>query len=144
MYEITTNQIIQADIASVWKCLIDFSAYPKWNPFILSIDGKLDLGKRLKVIIQSPGMKKMTFEPEIIKFIPDKELRWFGKLGGIPGLFSGEHYFCLEQKEGHTLFTQGEKFSGILVPIFRKKLDTLTRQGFINMNTALAAVCENK
>lgn len=40
---------------------------------------------------------------------PNKEFRWQGKLAGLPGLFTGEHYFIFEDAgEGRTKLLHGE------------------------------------
>ena len=85
----------------------------------------------------------MTFRPKVLRVVPDRELRWLGTLL-IPGLFNGEHYFLLTPA-GHkaTRFTQGEKFSGILVTPFETRgLLKATQQGFEAMNAALKARAE--
>ena len=34
---------------AVWAVLMDFSKYPEWNPFILSIEGPAEVGAKLNV-----------------------------------------------------------------------------------------------
>jgi hypothetical protein len=43
---------------------------------------------------------------------------------------------------GGVTFHQGENFSGILVPLFRRSLDGPTKQGFVAMNEALKREAE--
>ena len=81
----------------------------------------------------------MTFKPIVLKYKPDKEFRWKGKLG-IRGIFDGEHYFLLEEANGQTKFIHGEEFAGILVPLMQKTLEK-TEKGFILMNEALKKEC---
>lgn len=85
----------------------------------------------------------MTFKPDILRFEVNKELRWKGKLV-VRGIFDGEHYFLLHDfGNGRTRFTQGEKFSGLLIPLLAKVL-TKTKSHFESMNVALKAECEKK
>src|ERR1043166_415244 len=65
-----------------------------------------------------------------------RELRWLGRFL-LPGLFDGEHQFTLQAMASGVRFTQSERFSGILVPLFRRSLDTDTKRGFLEMNLAL-------
>ena len=84
----------------------------------------------------------MRFRPTLLAVSPARELRWKGKLL-LRGLFDGEHYFRLETTDaGKVLFRQGERFTGLLVPLFRKSLDGATKQGFVAMNEALKREAE--
>jgi len=137
MYQLETKIDIEAPVERVWSLLANFSSYPRWNPFICSIEGNLTVGESLKVFIQPPGAKGMQFRPVVLAAEPNRELRWKGKLL-LPGLFDGEHYFRLDAKPGGGVtFRHGEIFSGILVPIFRRSLDNDIKQGFMAMNEAL-------
>jgi hypothetical protein len=62
-------------------------------------------------------------------------LRWLGRVG-LPGLFDGEHGFRLEAVAGGCRLHHGERFSGLLVPLFGRMLDA-TEQGFGALNQAL-------
>jgi hypothetical protein len=142
MHQLETQIEIEAPVERVWSLLIDFPSYPRWNPFVRSVEGNLEIGRTLKVFIQPPGASGMRFRPTVLAVQPNRELRWRGKLL-LPGLFDGEHYFKLEAKPGGRLsFRQGEIFSGILVPFFRRSLDGATKQGFVAMNEALKREAE--
>ena len=138
MKEISTEIGISAPPGKVWEVLTDFPAFPQWNPFMQSAEGELMAGAELKVRLQPPGGMAMTFKPTILKVEPNRELRWLGKLL-FPGLFDGEHYFLLEELgPGQTRFTQGERFTGILVPFMDLiGLFPKTISGFEAMNQPL-------
>ena len=142
MYQIVTEIEITASPERVWSILMAFSAYPQWNPFIRSLSGVAKPGEKLRATIQPEERRAMTFRPRVLKAVKQRELRWLGHLG-FPGLFDGEHYFKLESKSGGRLmFQQGEIFTGILAPLFRRSLDGATKQGFIAMNEALKREAE--
>lgn len=142
MHRLETQIEIEAPVERVWALLIDFPSHSRWNPFVRSIEGTLEIGQSLKVFIQPPGANGMQFRPTVLAVEPNLELRWKGKLL-LPGLFDGEHYFRLEGKPGGGLtFRQGEVFSGILVPFFRRSLDGATKQGFVAMNEAIKREAE--
>ena len=142
MHRLETSIEINASAERVWSLLMDFPAYPRWNPFVRSIEGNPSAGESLRVVIQSPGSSGMRFRPEVLACVPNRELRWKGRLW-MPGLFDGEHYFRLEPGRSGVLFAQGEVFSGLLVPLFRRSLDGATRRGFVLMNEALKREAEN-
>lgn len=142
-HHIETNIEINASPASIWAVLTDFDKMPSWNPFITSISGTLTRGGSLVVRIVPPGKAGMTFKPTVLAVQAGRELRWLGRLL-LPGLFDGEHYFLITPVDGkRTRFTQGEKFSGVLIGLLRGALSA-TEQGFVKMNTALKHEAEER
>lgn len=143
MHEIRTEIEIEAAPEKIWTILLKFSEYPKWNPFIRSIEGVDRQGERLKVSIQLPGSKAMTFRPALLAVTTNQELSWLGRLL-LPGIFDGEHYFQIVPLAARRVkFIQGEKFSGILVGILKFSLGGKTKEGFIAMNKALKSLAES-
>jgi hypothetical protein len=140
---IETSTDIAAPRWRVWQVLTDVDRYPAWNPFITSVDGALREGGKLRVRIEPPGRKAITFGPTVVALAQERELRWRGRLL-IPGLFDGEHAFRLEERTGGCRFRQTERFSGVLVPLFGEGLLEATRQGFEAMNAALKARAEDQ
>ena len=142
MKELRSEIEIQAPAERVWQLLTDFASFPQWNPFIRKASGSIQVGERLEVNIQPSGASGMTFRPTVLKAEPNRELRWLGHLL-ISGLFDGEHSFTIEPLgESRVRFTQREIFTGLLVPLFARGLDTDTRRGFEEMNQALKARAE--
>lgn len=142
-HELRTETEIDAPVEAVWKTLTDLVAYPDWNPFIVSAEGRAAVGERLTNRLQPPGGKAMTFTPTVTAFEPTVAFEWLGRLG-LPGIFDGRHRFDLAPSEnGGTRFTQSEEFSGILVRFMRSSLDTKTVAGFEAMNAALKARVED-
>lgn len=134
---ISTNITIQASAEKVWSVLTRFETYPTWNPFIKLIEGDIRVGNTFKAIIQAPNNKPMAFKPLVLEFTPSKEFKWIGHLW-FKGLFDGEHRFQLiENKDGSTTLIQSEKFTGLLVPLFKNMLEKDTLEGFRLMNEAL-------
>jgi len=137
MHQIVTEIDIAASPERVWSILMDFPAYPQWNPFIRSLSGVAKPGEKLRATIQPEERRAMTIRPRVLKAADQQELRWLGHLG-FPGLFDGEHYFQLTTiGNGYTRFTQGEQFSGILVGVFISSMEAATKAGFHAMNQAL-------
>jgi len=144
MKELRTEIEIQATAERVWQLLTDFASFPHWNPFIRRASGEIKTDARLEVHIQPSGASSMTFRPTVLKAEPNRELRWLGRLV-MPGLFDGEHIFTIEPLgESRVRFTQREIFTGLLVPLFARGLNTDTRRGFEEMNQALKARAEQK
>ncbi len=133
---VTTTVDIAASPQAVWEVLTDFAAYPDWNPFMRRIEGTPQVGARLVVHMSPPGGRGMIFKPTVLAANPGRELRWLGELG-FGGLFDGEHSFVLTAKaDGTTRLTHSERFSGVLVTLFKALLKN-THAGFDAFNQAL-------
>ncbi|RNC87869.1 MAG: SRPBCC domain-containing protein [Winogradskyella sp.] len=136
--EIKTSIDISASPQVIWNVLTNFTEYEKWNPFLKSVEGDFKVGEKVK--INAGGMK---FRPKVLAYNENKEIRWLGKFI-FKGLFDGEHKFIIiDNGDGTSTFKQEEKFSGILVGLFKKKLETETKSGFEEMNKKLKELAEN-
>jgi hypothetical protein len=140
--KIKTEILINATSEKIWSILTNFDNYPNWNPFIKSINGEVKVGGKIKVRIEPPQAKGMIFTPIILTFVTYKELSWLGHLL-FAGIFDGEHKFeLINNANGTTTFIQSEKFTGILVSLFKKQLDNNTKKGFEEMNKKLKELTE--
>ena len=81
----------------------------------------MQVGNTITARLEPPKASGMTFKPKVLVFVDNKKFVWLGHLF-IKGLFDGE-----------TTFMQSEKFEGILIPLFKKMLDTNTKEGFESM-----------
>ncbi len=125
---------INAPASEVWATLTDTASYPEWNPFLVSSTGEIRVGATLRNTLRNHG-SEMTFTPEVLLADPNRELRWIGRFG-MPGVVDGEHYFLIEPTGPSSVrFTQGEEFTGFLVPVAGSALDAA--DGFDAMNQAL-------
>ncbi|MDD2756297.1 MAG: SRPBCC domain-containing protein [Methanothrix sp.] len=136
-----TEVVINASASNVWKVLIDFEAYPQWNPFIRQVTGTAEPGEKLAIRMHSGG-STMTFLPTVLVVKPQRKLRWLGRLF-IPGVFDGEHSFVIESLDGNQVrLIQSEEFNGLLVPFSESRLDE-TERSFNEMNRALKERAEH-
>ena len=142
MREIKTETYIHASPEEVWKILMKFDEYSEWNPFIRRMEGDAEAGARMQVDIEPSGSRPITLHPRVLKSEPGRELRWLGHLWR-PGLFDGEHVFCIEPLgTGRVRFVHREHFTGLLVPLLFPMVERTTRRGFEAMNGALKARVE--
>jgi hypothetical protein len=130
---------IDAEPDRVWAVLMDFEAYPDWNPFITTIQGERTVGARLRAHLQPAGGRGITMTPSVTVNEPGSAFGWLGKLG-VPHLFDGAHRFELQPIDGgsRTRFVQSERFRGILLSLVRRSILPATLAGFEAMNRALA------
>jgi hypothetical protein len=141
MKELHSEIEIAASPERVWDILADFAAYPRWNPFIRHISGKLEVGERLEVRLEPPDSRGITMRPTVLSAEPNRQLRWLGHLL-VPGIFDGEHTLATELlEENRVRFVQHEAFKGVLVPLVARSLAN-TLRGFEEMNKALKEQAE--
>ena len=139
---IKTEIIINSPKERVWEILTNFNQYPKWNPFIKSIEGELLPGKRLKNTLVN-GDKTFVFKPVVLTVVPYQYFDWLGSLF-LKGLFDGHHYFEIDELSPiQVKLNHGEHFSGLLSTPILRKISNDTRNSFIRMNQAIKAVAEN-
>jgi len=139
MLELRTEIEIDAPAERVWAVLTDFDRFPDWNPFIRRIHGNAQVGSRLDVFLGASGTRGMQFRPIVTTVVPNRELRWLGRLG-LPRLFDGEHIFQIEPLGStRARFIQWERFRGLFVPLLARSLKRDARRGFEEMNQALRA-----
>jgi hypothetical protein len=137
--EIETEIEIDGAPEEVWGVLADLERYREWNPGFARASGRVEVGARLDLTFAQEGHEGMTMHPQVLVAEPGRELRWLGRLLGIPRLFDGEHRFEIQQVvPGHVRFVQGERFSGVLVPFLRKMIEVDTLSMFHRINEALA------
>lgn len=137
MKEVRSEIEINSYPANVWRILIDFATYDRWNPFINKISGLPTKGSKIDIYIETPSGKNRKYSPRITKVEEGRELRWLGK-SSLPGFLNAEHIFTIEELQPERVrFIQREVFDGLLTTVFGKGLDTDIRQGFQDMNDAL-------
>jgi hypothetical protein len=139
---IATAIDIDAPADAIWRVLVDFPAYPEWNPFIRRITGEAKVGARLEITAQPANRKPMTFRPTVRVADPGRELRWLGRVL-LPGIFDGEHAFIIEPQTSGCRLRHEETFSGLLVPAFGAMLDD-TARSFAELNAALKRRVEGR
>ncbi|UEC43063.1 MAG: Polyketide cyclase / dehydrase and lipid transport [Methanothrix sp.] len=135
--EISDEIEVLAGAGAVWRVLTDFEGYSEWNTFIRPVVGAAEVGARLRVQVRPPGGRAMAFRPRVTAVVPQRELRWKGRLWA-PGLLDGEHIFEIEPLGPDKVrFVQREIFRGLLVPLVSKKTLDQTVAGFGDMNRGL-------
>jgi hypothetical protein len=135
---------IAASAEMVWRVLTYFPDYPKWNPFLVSIQGSLSPGQRLKIQARLSQDREYKFSPRVVKVIPATELRW-RRWRFIEGVFDREQaFFIVPNGIKGVRFIQREHFSGLLVSLVMPFITEKTLRAFNLMNLALKRTAEAK
>jgi uncharacterized membrane protein len=103
---------IEAPPDRIWEVLVDFSKWGVWNSFIPLVEGKLEEGQILKIQVNPPGLKAMTFRPKVFSLIQNKEIVWGGSFLWV--VYRGEHLFLLEPLS--------ENRTSVMHPIVKTKI----------------------
>jgi hypothetical protein len=116
------QRTINASPERVWELLTDARSYSDWNPAVVSIDGTIAAGEKIKLVsIVSPR----TFTLKVAELSPPHRMVW---ADGMPlGLFKGERTYTLTPVgDGATEFSMVEEFTGPLAPLITKSIPDMT------------------
>jgi hypothetical protein len=119
-YQIQTVIDIDACAADIWQVLVDFDAYPDWNPMLGKVKTRLEEGAQVRLEVLRDQGKPLTLTANITSLIDSEEVFW---RGGNALVISGEHYFRIEELDKqHSRLHHGENFKGLLIPLLRPTL----------------------
>ncbi|MBA2648581.1 MAG: SRPBCC domain-containing protein [Legionella sp.] len=140
MFTVNTFIKICAPRAAVWKVITDFNSFPNWNPLIKRATGELHPGSQLNIAIAQENGGELLLKPKVLVSLPDRELRWKGKVGAN-FILTGEHFFVLKDFQGGTELEHGEIFKGFASLLLSMKTRALHQQ-FDDMNTLVKSRAE--
>ncbi|MGI0020405.1 MAG: SRPBCC family protein [Nitrososphaera sp.] len=137
--EIHTSIVIDAPAFSVWNLLTDLASYSRWNPFITKIKGELKQGGRLDMEMKLD--KVVAIDPVVQDVQLERQISWLDKSTG--SLFVAEHRLEIQTlAHDRVTFFQIASFTGPIVSLVEKRLETGFRKGLEEMNAALKKVAE--
>ena len=126
---------MQANPEEVWEMLLEFDAYPDWNPYIRSIDGVAEKGKRLHIVIDGKE-KTYDFKAKVLELVPQHAFAWGGS---ALFFFKARHYFeIIPMENGQLRFIQGESWGGLFGKSYGKKVYEEAAVNFEKMNKVMA------
>ena len=102
------TQTINARPAVIWSLLTTANDYPRWNSTVISIEGKIMEGEKIK--LKSALDSGRIFKLKVKEFVPEQKLVW--------GDAMGKRVYTLEKKGEATVFSMTEKIGGPLFPLF--------------------------
>lgn len=104
---------INADAAIVWTLLTNASDYERWNSTIVSLEGEIEVGKKIKLV--STLDPKRTFKIKIKEMTPESAMRW--------GDSQGNRIFTIEKTGTNSVrFSMDEKIGGLMFPLYAKHI----------------------
>lgn len=113
---------IEATPEQVWTLLTDAAGYPAWNPTVLSLDGSIAAGEKIRLV--STLDPKRTFILRVSEFAAPRRMVWTSRMP--LGLFRGTRIFTLDPDGVGTAFGMAETFTGPLAPLITKAIPDMT------------------
>lgn len=108
----TITQTIEASPTVVWNLLTNAAAYSKWNSTIVSIEGKIEEGEKIKLV--STLDPERTFKLKVKECAPEQRLVW--------GDAMGKRVYTLVKEGDATVFSMTEKIGSFMFPLFANKI----------------------
>lgn len=123
MSSYAVRRTIDASPDRVWAVLTDAAGYSGWNTAVVSLQGRIALGEKLKLV--SVVAPERTFTLRVAELEAPHRMVW---TSGMPlGLFRGVRTYELRPDgDGGTEFSMAEVFSGPLAPMITKAIPDLT------------------
>lgn len=128
---------IDAAPLAVWRVLVDFDAYPEWNPMVRHAAGTLRAGERLRLEYRPEGRRARTFRPRLRVVEPGHELSWKGQPEARWLMESIHSYRFRVTASGRTHLDHDMVFWGALTPLLQGVLEAGSRAPFAAQNQAL-------
>ena len=122
------------------RLVVDFDAYPEWNPYMRSVEGRPEVGSTLEVHLEPPGGDGQDVSASVTVFKPPRKLRWKSRLL-TPGLRDLEYEVIVEPLgPSRARVEQRARYEGLLTVLV--DADD-TRAGLVRMARALKLRAES-
>lgn len=113
---------IAAPPQAVWNVLTDAPGYTSWNSDLLRLDGKIEPGAKIKLVVKAAPDR--TFELTVSTFEAPRKMVW--EDGG--SMFLGVRtYLLTPSPDGGTVFAMSETFSGGILGMIESSLPDFTQ-----------------
>lgn len=109
----SVSNTIQADGAIVWALLTHAADYKRWNSTIVSIEGDIAEGEKIK--LKSTLDPSRSFKLKVKELDPEKTLVWGDAMGK-------RTYTLTPDGKGKVKFSMTEKIGGPIFPLFANKI----------------------
>lgn len=130
--ETRISAAIDAPPSTIWRLLTNAQDYPTWNSTVVSIDGEIAPGSKIKLV--STLDPSRTFSLKVKEFQAPSKLSWGDALGT-------RTYTITETNDGRSLFEMSEKIGGPVFPLFASKIPSFDAS-FTQFTADLKAAAE--
>lgn len=142
MKKIYTELDISAPQSQIWERLMDFETWPEWNPIVFKFDGQAKVGTSLNITMtNSNGKAGRAYQAQITNLNAPLLFSFKAKMMAN-FLFSVERNITLSADKDSTKLVQEEIYTGLMVPLFWKKLNHDATLMLNAMNNGLKSAVE--
>lgn len=127
------TEVIDADESTIWALLTNASDFSRWNSTIVSIEGNIAEGEKIK--LKSTLDPSRTFKLKVKELAPNEKLVWGDGLG--------ERTYTLQKDGDKVRFTMSEKIGGLMFPLFANKIPSFD-ESFEQFTADLKKEAESK
>lgn len=106
------EQYIDATPARVWALLTDAAAMPEWNSTIVSLEGTIASGEKIRLVSSLDSSR--TFKLKIKEMVPEQRLVWGDGLG--------ERVYTLSPEGEGVRVNMTERIGNFMFPLFAGKI----------------------
>lgn len=109
---------VSADPSIIWNLLVNASDYPRWNSTIISIDGSIAVGEKIR--LKSTLAPKRVFKLKVKSLVNGKEMVWGDGQGT-------RIYLLTPNADGTTTFAMNEKIGSFMFPLYEKHIPSFDK-----------------
>ena len=135
MTRITASLDIAATPDAVWRVLMDWKAYPDWNPTLRAITGLPRKDATITVSVASP-VGTVPIAAVVTRLVPGVGITWHSRLP-LPRLLDRDHIIDVAASAAGSRITQTQTFAGALSAPTAALATGTVRDGLERMNAAL-------
>lgn len=137
MKELTTEIQISSTPQVVWKKMTNLPDWPSWNPTVNKVKGRLALGEKINLTMSNcQGNDGKKYSATITRINEQKGFTYVAVMMN-KFLFSVERIIEIKESEEGVIFSQKERYSGVLAGLFWKKMKEDALPMIESMNRAL-------
>ncbi len=118
MIESSADIEISAPPRRVWEALVDFAAYPEWNPYV-AVRGSAALGSEIQWAYSSRIIKRVWTSATITEFDEPNAITWSFRIGW---LFRFEERFRVHATRNGTRLTHSIRCRGMIARLGKQSL----------------------
>lgn len=130
---------IDAGLQDVWAVLVDFDAYPSWNPFTRVVRTSLQLGTPVVMTVDMGALGTLQQSETLVELDPPHRIAW--ALDTLPSvvLWAKRTQVLTAVGDGRTHYRTTDDIGGALLPVVRWRYGDALERGFAGMAVALQA-----
>lgn len=135
MLEVFKKTVLPGGPQAAWAALTGWDNYESWNPVLRRIDGDLAVGATITLHVEGPAGAR-AWDVTVSTLEAGRAYGW-RFIDKASWLYRGEHIFRLEDTADGVVFTDRERFWGLLVPFRSRGLRGRIRASMDSMSEAL-------